>query len=89
MVRTQIYLYPAQHRLLKKEAQQRDISMAQLFREIVGEHMSGASTKRRFTKQDYMAIVGLGDSGRSDISEKHDEYVGQAILDDHSRSTNR
>lgn len=34
---------------------------------------------------DYQGIVGLGASGTSDISEKHDRYLGEAIADEHLR----
>ncbi len=32
-------------------------------------------------REDLMAFVGLGSSGLSDIAERHDDYVGQAIGD--------
>jgi len=34
---------------------------------------------------DYMAIVGLGASGSSDVSLAHDRYAGEAIADEHLR----
>lgn len=31
------------------------------------------------------SIIGLGESGLTDVSERHDYYVGQALADDHLR----
>lgn len=82
MVRTQIYLDPIQHKKLKQEARERDISMAQLVREIVDGHFDSGSVKKSYTKADYMSIVGMFDSGRSDVAENHDQLVGKAMSDD-------
>lgn len=71
--RTQIYLEPEQHSLLKREAERRGIPLSELIRRLVGEHFetnrSGETT----------SIVGLGKSGKSDIAEKHDLYLGEAV----------
>jgi len=32
-----------------------------------------------------MSIVALGDSGLSDVSEKHDKYLGEAMANKHLR----
>ncbi|WP_366018261.1 CopG family transcriptional regulator [Thermanaeromonas sp.] len=37
--RTQIYLHPEQHRALLKEAAQKGISLTELIRQIVTEHL--------------------------------------------------
>ncbi len=34
-------------------------------------------------REDLMAFVGLGSSGLSDVAERHDDYVGQAIAHEH------
>ena len=31
------------------------------------------------------SIIGLGDSGLTDVSERHDYYIGQALADEHLR----
>ena len=82
MVRTRIYLDPLQHRKLKREARERDISFAQLVRDIVEQHYQGTREKT-FTKSDFLTIVGLGDSGREDVSTNHDRLAGEAISDHH------
>lgn len=82
MIRTQIYLDTLQHKKLKQEARERDISLAQLMREIVDRHYASGSDRKRFTKADYMSIVGIVDSGRSDVAENHDDLIGKAMSDD-------
>lgn len=71
--RTQIYLEPEQHSLLKREAERRGISLSELIRRLIGQHFetnhSGETT----------SIVGLGESGKSDIAENHDRYLGEAV----------
>lgn len=71
--RTQIYLEPEQHSLLKREADRRDISLSELIRRLIGEHFE---TSRSGEPN---SIVDLGGSGKSDIAEKHDRYLGEAV----------
>lgn len=82
--RTQIYLKPAQHEALKAEAQMLKISFAELMRRIVEEHLKIRNNLPVFTKEDYLSLVGLGESGIHDIAEQHDHYLGVAIAADHS-----
>ncbi|MGH2355169.1 MAG: CopG family transcriptional regulator [Chloroflexota bacterium] len=80
LVRTQIYLEPEQHRSLKAEAQRRGISLAQLLRQLVDE-----SLVRPRPRGDLSRIVGLWDSGGSDVARHKDEYIAQAIAEHHGR----
>jgi hypothetical protein len=41
MIRTQVYLSPAQHRALKREAKAAGISMTELVRQIVADRVEG------------------------------------------------
>jgi len=85
LVRTQVYLEAGQHRRLKREAQKHDVSLAQLLRDIVSAHLAGARTEPRFTKEDFLSIVDLGESGSPDGSAAHDRCVGEAIAGGHPR----
>lgn len=71
--RTQIYLEPEQHYRLKREANQKDISLSELIRQIVREHYKGNQPEEN------ASIVGLGKSGKSDVSERHDRYLEEEI----------
>jgi hypothetical protein len=77
MVRTQIYLSPAQHRALKREAKAAGISMTELLRQIVAERMEGR--QRVHDKEAVMRFIGLGDSGMSTASEDHDNALDEAF----------
>lgn len=83
--RTQIYLEPSQHEALKREARSTDISLAQLLRGIVSEHLSNSRSASKFTKDEYMSIANLGQSRRGDVSVKHDEHLGEVLSNEHSR----
>ncbi len=79
-VRTQVYLTPEHHTFLKEEAEKQGVSLAELMRCILDEYMHRATPKEAFMK-----IVALGQSGRSDISAKHDRYIAKALKSEHVR----
>jgi len=78
--RTQIYLDPEVHRRLKERAKEEGISLAELIRRIARDYL-----RKEALPRDYLAIVGLGQSGKTNISEKHDEYLAQALSDENLR----
>lgn len=82
MQRTQIYLYPEQHRALLNEAAKRGISLAELVRQIVEEHLNRQAKLPETPKEVFLRIVGIGASGRTDISERHDHYLAEALSND-------
>lgn len=75
--RTQVYLEPEQHRLLKREAEAKGISLAELVRQLARQHL-----RKDPTREDFARIGGLGKSGCADAAEKHDRYIGAAISRD-------
>jgi hypothetical protein len=85
LVRTQIYLEPEQHRLLKEEAHRRGTSLAQLLRALVDEGMGLAPADH--AGGDLSALAGIGDSashgasGGSDVSRYKDAYLAEALRD--------
>jgi len=78
--RTQIYLDPEVHRRLKERAKEEGISLAELIRRMARDYL-----RKEASPRDYLAIVGLGQSGKTDISEKHDEYLAQALYNENLR----
>ena len=72
--RTQIYLEPEQHRLLKREAAAKGVSLAELLRQLAKEHLH-----KEPQREDFARIVALGRSGVADASEDHDRYIGEAV----------
>lgn len=82
--RTQIYLDPRDHRALLNEAHDRGVSLAELIRRIVHEHLQGQSSPRPSRAEAYAALIGLGASGQREISEQHDDFIGQAVQREHT-----
>jgi Arc/MetJ-type ribon-helix-helix transcriptional regulator len=80
MVRTQIQLREDQVRRLKRRAAQRGVSMAELIREAVDRSLASDDLEARWQRA--LSVAGKFRSGRSDISENHDEYFVEAILDE-------
>jgi hypothetical protein len=78
MVRTQVYLTVRQHRALRRAAEHEGLSMTEFLRRLVDLHLTRAA-KPHFSKEAVMSFVGLGESGRDDISERHDEALAEAF----------
>jgi len=72
--RTQIYLEPEQHRLLKREAAAKGVSLAELLRQLARDHLHTEPPR-----EDFARIVGLGKSGAAGVSEDHDRCIGEAV----------
>jgi Ribbon-helix-helix protein, copG family len=82
MVRTQVYLSEEQHSALQQAAKREGISMTAFLRRIVERELLGKFQDRDYAKDAVMALADLGRSGRSDISEHHDEALAEAFRDD-------
>jgi len=71
--RTQVYLEPADHAALVREAADRGISLAELMRELVSAHVSESAPA--YGTKSWDAIIGIGGDGpASDVSRHEDEY---------------
>jgi hypothetical protein len=82
-VRTQVYLEREQHQWLRKEAQDRDVSMTELLRRILADY---ARERRLSPPREVLAgITKLGDSGAADVAVEHDRYLAEIIADEHLR----
>lgn len=76
MVRTQIQLTEDQAKALKKIAQSRHLSVAELIRKAVDTVIKSSTivnTEERHKRA--IEIVGKFSSGKRDISKKHDLYL--------------
>jgi hypothetical protein len=81
MVRTQVYFSEEQHRALRQAARREGISMTALLRRMVERDLLGQLKSQDYVKDAVMALASLGTSGRSDISENHDEALAEAFRD--------
>ncbi len=72
--RTQIYLTEDQYSILTKQASKRRVPLAQLIRQAIDRFIPEL-IKKSPEKDSLSKIIGLGESGQKDISEKHDKYL--------------
>lgn len=84
MVRTQIALDAEDHQRAKRRAAELGISLAAYIRSVVHRDLGEPRPVG-----DVAQIFSLGDSGGSDIAERKDEYVAEAVDAEHLRSTSR
>ena len=76
MHRTQVNFEESQHEFLVEEARRQGVSMAELLRRLVAEHMAQALSEVDIFEE----LAGCGDSGGSaeeadDIAINHDDYL--------------
>ncbi|OGP98579.1 MAG: CopG family transcriptional regulator [Deltaproteobacteria bacterium RBG_19FT_COMBO_52_11] len=79
MVRTQIQLTEAQARTIKKVAMEKGTSVAEVIRRAVENMVQSnpkISTQERIRRA--IEIAGKFQSGKRNISRKHDEYLAEA-----------
>jgi hypothetical protein len=79
MTRTQVYLTPKQHRALKREAARQRVSMTEVLRRILDEHLLGHRGGGPPAKELILSFVALGESGREDVSANHDRALDEAL----------
>ncbi len=77
--RIPIGLTDSQHARLAREAARRHVSVGSLVRQAVDTTYPEELELRRAARQRSQLVLGAFDSGRSDISERHDELLGEAI----------
>jgi hypothetical protein len=85
MVRTQVYFSEERHRALRQAARREGISMTALLRRMVEREVLGKLESQDYAKDAIMLLANLGRSGRSDVSENHDEALAEAFRDDSLR----
>jgi predicted DNA-binding ribbon-helix-helix protein len=79
MIRTQIQLTEDQAKALKKIAQSRHLSVAELIRKAVDTVIkSNTVVNAEERHRRAMEIVGKFSSGKRDVSKKHDLYLTEA-----------
>jgi hypothetical protein len=70
-VAIQIYLDPDQDRVLGHLSKTQKRSKAAIIRACIDDYLANLPPD----DDPILKIIGLGDSGRTDISEKHDDYL--------------
>jgi Arc/MetJ-type ribon-helix-helix transcriptional regulator len=78
VVRTQVQLTEQQYKALKAVAERRKVSMAELIRQGVEKVLSSSATLAADEQRKRaLDIAGRFHSGKTDISEKHDDYLSE------------
>lgn len=77
--RTQILFDVEDHRMARRRAAERGISLSEYVRQLVRGDGGGT------TAPDASGLIALGSSGGSDVARHKDEYVGQALEAHHAR----
>jgi len=74
--RTQISLGPALDRKAKERARDLGVSFAEYVRRLIDRDLSEPETTPTVSD-----LVGIGDSGGSDVARNEDEYLAEAFED--------
>ena len=82
MVRTQIQLTETESEALKEAARRAGLSVAELIRRCVDRFLDemSNSTPQRAGRLSALEIIGRFDSGLTDVSARHDDYLAEAYL---------
>ena len=75
--RIPIGLTDSQHARLGREAARRHVSVGSLVREAVDATFPEELEARRAARRRSCSVLGAFDSGRTDISERHDEVLAE------------
>ena len=81
----QIYIEPKQELLLESLARKRKTSKAEIIRLSLDNYLGNLPLE----EDPALGIIGLGKSGKKDISEQHDLYIAQYSSDQASLSVKR
>ncbi len=70
----QIYLKPAQDQALRARAEREGVSLAELIRRSIDKYLAELPPE----DDPAMDLIGLGRSGRGDLSSNHDRYLAES-----------
>jgi len=82
--RTMLYLEAGQLEALKERARAERIPVTELIRRLVRQYL-GQPVHGTAPPDAWARLVGLGASGRSDVSDNHDRALGVALTREHLR----
>ena len=79
MVRTQVYLTAEQHAALRRAAESTGVSMTEELRRLIDRHLLAKGASAELEREPVFDFVGIGESGESEVAERHDEYLASAF----------
>ncbi len=69
----QIYIEPRQDNVLEILSKKRGVSKASIIRESIEKYLKELPVEEDAA----MGLIGIGSSGKGDLSDKHDRYLAQ------------
>lgn len=69
----QIYIEPGQANVLEVISKKRGVSKSEIIRESIEKYLKELPIE----EDPAMGLIGLGNSGKSDLSDKHDRYIAR------------
>jgi hypothetical protein len=79
MMRTQVYLTREQHGALRRSAARNGLSMTAELRRLLDLHLLAKGDDAATAREPYFSFVGIGETGVSDVAERHDDYLAEAF----------
>jgi ribbon-helix-helix CopG family protein len=83
--RTIVSIESSQLRALRARARAAGVSLAELVRRLVAEHLAEPTRVPPVPPAAYARLVALGSSGRSDVADRHDARIAEALTEEHGR----
>ena len=81
--RTMVYLEERQMKALKDKARHEHVSVAELVRRAVDRYLKREAAAQPVPREAYEKLIGIFSSGDTDVSERHDYYLGEALYREH------
>lgn len=69
----QLYIEPGQANVLEVLSKKRGVSKSEIIRESIEKYLKELPIE----EDPAMGLIGLGNSGKSDLSDKHDRYIAR------------
>lgn len=77
--RTMVYLDASQMEALRRKARRERVSLAELIRRAVDRYLKPEPVSPPVPRETYEKLIGFFSSGLTDVSERHDHYIGEAL----------
>jgi len=84
-VKAEIKLDSSQYKVLSEELKRLHLSIEDLLNNMIQQYIVDISQISNRPTEDFMSIVDLGESDSTDVSEKHDKYLGEIVANEHIR----
>ena len=81
--RTMVYLEEPQMKELKDKTRHEHVSVAELVRRVVHRYLKPESVSPPVPREAYEKLVGIFSSDDTDVSDRHDHYLGKALYREH------